>query len=90
MSSTEAAAGRHCWRVAAQGLAHGQEGRGVVQEPGGLEDGHQQGTANHPPGCQPGPCGHGDKDFEEIDLVAVGPPGIWAIEVKSWRGIILE
>ena len=42
------------------------------------------------PAANPGRRGHGDKDFEEIDLVAVGPPGIWAIEVKSWRGIILE
>lgn len=32
------------------------------------------------------PCQHG-KDYEEIDLVAVGPTGIWSIEVKNWRGI---
>ncbi len=34
------------------------------------------------------PCSHGDKDFEEIDLVAVGPTGIWAVEVKAWRGVL--
>lgn len=33
-------------------------------------------------------CSHGDKDFEEIDLVAVGPTGIWAVEVKTWRGVL--
>jgi hypothetical protein len=32
------------------------------------------------------PCQHGN-DYEEIDLVAVGPTGIWSIEVKNWRGI---
>jgi len=32
------------------------------------------------------PCHHG-YGREEIDLVVVGPTGIWAIEVKNWRGI---
>ena len=32
------------------------------------------------------PCVHG-LEFEEIDIVAVGPTGIWSIEVKNWRGI---
>jgi len=32
------------------------------------------------------PCQHGN-DYEEIDLIVVGPTGIWSIEVKNWRGI---
>ena len=32
------------------------------------------------------PCCHGF-GREEIDLVVLGPTGIWCIEVKNWRGI---
>ena len=32
------------------------------------------------------PCHHGN-DYEEIDLIVVGPTGIWSIEIKNWRGI---
>ena len=32
------------------------------------------------------PCCHG-YGYEEIDLVVIGPTGIWSIEVKNWRGI---